>query len=214
MPFSSISLCSPTIVSGPGYEGLQAQLFTVPPCAIAFVVTVIVSWQSDKRGMRSWGAFCSLAIAGVSFLVQGTCNTIIWNSHAHHRHIRSMTCTFVRSALRLSLHHRLVLLRQYSAFAQLAHCQPATYWRFHPRCSSQCVYWPDRPDSRYARFLAIVATNWMIDRRLYLQELRSTRISYRALYQCCIPHRGRCRDLALRYIYMRRNRSLGDGERE
>jgi hypothetical protein len=71
VPFSSISLFSPTIVSGLGYEGLQAQLFTVPPYAIAFVVTVLVSWQSDKRGMRSWGAFYSLSIAGVSFLVQG-----------------------------------------------------------------------------------------------------------------------------------------------
>lgn len=71
VPFSSISLFSPTIVSGLGYEGLNAQLFTVPPYAIAFVVTVFVSWQSDKRGMRSWGAFFSLAIAGVSFLAQG-----------------------------------------------------------------------------------------------------------------------------------------------
>lgn len=71
VPFSSISLFSPTIVSGLGYEGLQAQLFTVPPYAIAFVVTVIVSWQSDKREMRSWGAFFSLLIAGISFLIQG-----------------------------------------------------------------------------------------------------------------------------------------------
>jgi hypothetical protein len=71
VPFSSISLFTPTIVSGLGYEGLQAQLFTVPPYAIAFVVTVLVSWQSDKRGMRSWGAFYSLFISGVSFLIQG-----------------------------------------------------------------------------------------------------------------------------------------------
>lgn len=71
VPFSSISLFSPTIVSGLGYEGLDAQLFTVPPYAIAFVVTVLVSWQSDKHAMRSWGAFFSLAIAGVSFLAQG-----------------------------------------------------------------------------------------------------------------------------------------------
>ena len=71
VPFSSISLFAPTIVSGLGYEGLNAQLFTVPPYAIAFVITIIVSWQSDKREMRSWGAFYSLAIAGISFLVQG-----------------------------------------------------------------------------------------------------------------------------------------------
>ncbi|THH32715.1 hypothetical protein EUX98_g1438 [Antrodiella citrinella] len=71
VPFSSISLFSPTIVLGLGYTGLQAQLFTVPPYAIAFVVTVLVSWASDKREMRSWGAFVSLMIAGISFFIQG-----------------------------------------------------------------------------------------------------------------------------------------------
>ncbi|GJE95953.1 MFS general substrate transporter [Phanerochaete sordida] len=71
VPFSSISLFAPTIVAGLNYEGLNAQLFTVPPYAIAFVVTVLVSWQADTRGARSWGAFFSLAVAGVSFLVQG-----------------------------------------------------------------------------------------------------------------------------------------------
>lgn len=76
VPFSSISLFAPTIVSGLGYAGLDAQLFTVPPYAIAFVVTVLVSWQSDVRGMRSWGAFASLAIAGVSFLAQGAFSSI------------------------------------------------------------------------------------------------------------------------------------------
>lgn len=71
VPFLSISIFTPTIVSGLGYEGLQAQLFTVPPYAIAFVVMVIVAWQSDVRGLRSWSAFICLLIAGISFLVQG-----------------------------------------------------------------------------------------------------------------------------------------------
>lgn len=71
VPFSSISLFAPTIVSGLGYEGLNAQLFTVPPYAIAFVVTVFVSYFSDKNEMRSWGTFISLIIAGVCFLIQG-----------------------------------------------------------------------------------------------------------------------------------------------
>lgn len=72
VPFSSISLFSPTIVSGLGYEGLQAQLFTVPPYAIAFVVTVLVSWISDRQEARSIGALVSMVIAGISFFVQGT----------------------------------------------------------------------------------------------------------------------------------------------
>lgn len=71
VPFSSISLFAPTIVAGLGYDGLRAQLFTVPPYAIAFVVTVAVAWQADRREMRAWGAFWSLVVAGVAFLLQG-----------------------------------------------------------------------------------------------------------------------------------------------
>ena len=69
--FSSVSLFTPTIVSGLGYQGLIAQLFTVPPYAISFVVTIIVAWQSDKRNMRAWGGSISFLISGVCFLVQG-----------------------------------------------------------------------------------------------------------------------------------------------
>ena len=70
-PFSSISLFAPTIVAGLGFEGLNAQLFTVPPYAIAFVVTVFVAWQTDKRGFRSLGSFICLFLGGVGFLIQG-----------------------------------------------------------------------------------------------------------------------------------------------
>ncbi|KAI0084570.1 MFS transporter [Irpex rosettiformis] len=71
VPFSSVSLFVPTIVTGLGYQGLKAQLFTVPPYAIGFVVTVFVAWQSEKRGMRAYGSCVSLLIAGLSFLLQG-----------------------------------------------------------------------------------------------------------------------------------------------
>ncbi|KAI0702372.1 MFS transporter [Cerioporus squamosus] len=71
VPFSSMSLFSPTIVSGLGYEGLDAQLFTVPPYAIAFCVTVAVAWVSDKYEMRTLGTSISMLIAGVCFIVEG-----------------------------------------------------------------------------------------------------------------------------------------------
>lgn len=76
VPFSSISLFAPTIVSGLGYEGLNAQLFTVPPYAIATVVTITVAWISDRYEARSWGASMSLFLAGMSFLVQGMTDTL------------------------------------------------------------------------------------------------------------------------------------------
>ena len=71
VPFSSISLFAPTIVAGLGYQGLDAQLFTVPPFAIAFVVTVSVSRMADKYQSWSLGSVIALTMAGISFLVQG-----------------------------------------------------------------------------------------------------------------------------------------------
>jgi MFS family permease len=46
-PFSSLSLFTPAITSGLGYSDLRAQLMTVPPYAVAYVVTVIVAWSAD-----------------------------------------------------------------------------------------------------------------------------------------------------------------------
>ena len=55
-PFSSLSLFTPSITAGLGYEDLQAQLMTVPPYAVAYVVQILVSWSADhfnSRGMHS-----------------------------------------------------------------------------------------------------------------------------------------------------------------
>ncbi|KAI0327454.1 MFS transporter [Cubamyces sp. BRFM 1775] len=71
VPLSSISLFAPTIVAGPKYKGLDAQLFTVPPYAIGFVVTVTVAWLADRYEKRSIATFCSMLVAGVSFIIQG-----------------------------------------------------------------------------------------------------------------------------------------------
>ena len=69
--FASMSMFAPTIVQGLGYEGLSAQLFTVPPYAVAFCVTVAVAWVSDRYEVRSLGTAGSMAVAGVCFLVEG-----------------------------------------------------------------------------------------------------------------------------------------------
>ena len=71
--FSSISLFTPTLVQGLGFAGLRAQLFTVPPYAIAFVVVTAVAWISDRYEIRSWGMAASFAICGVSFVIEGQC---------------------------------------------------------------------------------------------------------------------------------------------
>ncbi|QRD92099.1 major facilitator superfamily domain-containing protein [Aspergillus flavus] len=46
-PFSSLSLFTPAITSGLGYTSLRAQLMTVPPWAVAYVVTTAAAWSAD-----------------------------------------------------------------------------------------------------------------------------------------------------------------------
>ncbi|KIW15800.1 hypothetical protein PV08_05850 [Exophiala spinifera] len=53
VPFSSLSLFSPSIVLGLGYANLEAQLMTVPPYAIAYVFTIVISWSADHYNARA-----------------------------------------------------------------------------------------------------------------------------------------------------------------
>ncbi len=69
--FSSLSLFSPTIVSGLGYEGLNAQLFTIPPLVLAIAASVSVSWVVARYRNRWMPAFISMVFSGISFFVQG-----------------------------------------------------------------------------------------------------------------------------------------------
>ncbi|KAJ5716635.1 hypothetical protein N7493_008546 [Penicillium malachiteum] len=67
-PFFSLSLFTPTIVAGLGYENLEAQLMTVPPYAVAYVVTVAVSWSADHFNARSLHSAVFAFIAAMGFL--------------------------------------------------------------------------------------------------------------------------------------------------
>ncbi|KAI0745850.1 MFS general substrate transporter [Earliella scabrosa] len=70
--FSSISLFTPTVVQGLGFQGLRAQLFAVPPYAIAFGVVTTNAWIADRYEMRSWCSMGAFTICGVCFLVEGS----------------------------------------------------------------------------------------------------------------------------------------------
>ena len=110
VPFSSISLFAPTIVAGLGYQGLNAQLFTVPPFAIGFLVTVLVSRLADKYKSWSLGSTASLMTAGLSFLVQGKHHSASWRVNAlilNCRNViyrRRITTNFIQSAICDALH--------------------------------------------------------------------------------------------------------------
>jgi MFS family permease len=68
---ASLSLFSPTILQGLGYKDLQAQLYTVPPYAVAYVTTLIMAWISDRYKTRGIIAGCCFVVATVAFLVSG-----------------------------------------------------------------------------------------------------------------------------------------------
>ncbi|KAK0625475.1 major facilitator superfamily domain-containing protein [Bombardia bombarda] len=66
VPFSSLSLFTPSITAGLGYSDLRAQLMTVPPYAVAYVTQIFVSWSADHfnaRGLHS-AAFALIGAAG------------------------------------------------------------------------------------------------------------------------------------------------------
>ncbi|CAD6593337.1 MAG: hypothetical protein ASARMPREDX12_007091 [Alectoria sarmentosa] len=67
-PFSSLSLFIPAIVSGLGYTSLNAQLMTIPPYAVAYVVTLLVSWSADRFNSRALHAAACALIAAVGFI--------------------------------------------------------------------------------------------------------------------------------------------------
>jgi len=71
VPFSSLSLFSPSIVNGLGYTDLKAQLMTVPPYAVAYVVTILVSWSADHFNARALHSAIFATIGASGFLASG-----------------------------------------------------------------------------------------------------------------------------------------------
>ncbi|XXG93773.1 hypothetical protein Hte_000022 [Hypoxylon texense] len=68
LPFSSLSLFSPSIVAGLGYHDLEAQLFTVPPWAVAYVVQIFVAWSADHFNARAYHCAGSAVVGAAGFL--------------------------------------------------------------------------------------------------------------------------------------------------
>ena len=67
--FSSLSLFTPSIIDGLGFDSLQAQLMTIPPWAVSYVFTIIVAYASDRYNARAVSSAGCMALGAVGFLV-------------------------------------------------------------------------------------------------------------------------------------------------
>ncbi|KAL1982946.1 hypothetical protein VTN96DRAFT_633 [Rasamsonia emersonii] len=66
---SSLSLFAPTIVQDLGYSGLDAQLFTIPPYACAYVFTLVLALLSDRYACRGPIIAGCFVFGGVAFTI-------------------------------------------------------------------------------------------------------------------------------------------------
>lgn len=65
MPLYSFSLFLPTILAGMGYSGTHAQLLSVPPYAVAAVLTIFVGWFADKT---RWRGYCNMVTVSIGLV--------------------------------------------------------------------------------------------------------------------------------------------------
>ncbi|GAO48440.1 MFS general substrate transporter [Saitoella complicata NRRL Y-17804] len=64
---ASISGFLPTIIKNMGYTAAEAQLYTVPPYAVATFLTVATSWVSDKSRLRGPFVAGYMALSAIGF---------------------------------------------------------------------------------------------------------------------------------------------------
>ncbi|KAJ7457056.1 putative MFS transporter [Mycena latifolia] len=67
-PFSSLSLFTPSITAGLGFTSLKANLMTVPPYAVAYVVTILVSWSADHFNARALHSAIMSLVGAAGFM--------------------------------------------------------------------------------------------------------------------------------------------------
>ena len=69
LPLYTLSLFLPTIIKELGYTAAQAQLLTVPPYAVAFILTLIVAILSERLKLRALFIMLSSGLAIIGYIV-------------------------------------------------------------------------------------------------------------------------------------------------
>ncbi|KAH8914825.1 MFS general substrate transporter, partial [Atractiella rhizophila] len=71
-PFSSLSLFSPSIINGLGYTSLHANLFSVPPYAFAYPITLLTAFLGDHYNRRGLACAITATIAALAFALEAS----------------------------------------------------------------------------------------------------------------------------------------------
>lgn len=69
LPLYTLSLFLPTIIKELGFTAAQAQLLTVPPYAVAFVLTLTVAILSEKLKKRAPFIMASSSLAAIGYII-------------------------------------------------------------------------------------------------------------------------------------------------
>lgn len=69
LPLYTLSLFLPTIIADLGYSSATAQLMTIPPYAIATVLTVVVAYISERVGRRAPFLIVSALTASIGYCI-------------------------------------------------------------------------------------------------------------------------------------------------
>ncbi|KEF62064.1 uncharacterized protein A1O9_00036 [Exophiala aquamarina CBS 119918] len=65
--FVALSLFTPSIVLNLGYKGLDSQLMTVPPYAVGYCLTLLVSWSADRYNARALHSACCALLSASGY---------------------------------------------------------------------------------------------------------------------------------------------------
>ncbi|KAI8623425.1 MFS transporter [Xylariaceae sp. FL1651] len=67
----SFTFFAPTIVTGLGFTSIEAQLLTVPPWVVGFIVAIVLSYSADRFDARGWHIGIISVVGGLGWLTAG-----------------------------------------------------------------------------------------------------------------------------------------------
>ncbi|KAF2723450.1 MFS transporter [Polychaeton citri CBS 116435] len=69
LPLYTLSLFLPSIIKALGYKAAQAQLLSIPPYALATILTVSVAYASERTGRRAPYLLASALVAAIGYCI-------------------------------------------------------------------------------------------------------------------------------------------------